>query len=49
MILRQLGNPARLSSVQLLRFSKILEVLVICLDFDVNGSAHKVVVPFVEC
>ncbi len=43
----QFGYPASLSSVQLLRLLEILEVLVICPDFNIYGGAHQVVAPFI--
>ncbi len=42
----QLSDPSCLSSVQLLWFSEILEVLMIHPDFNVYGGAHEVVAPF---
>ncbi len=47
-VFRRFGHPARLSSVQLLRLSEILEVLMIRPDFEIYGGAHQVVAPFVE-
>ncbi len=45
MIFREFGNPACLSSVQLLGFPEILEVLMICPDFKIFFGPHKVVAP----
>ncbi len=47
-VLRKLGDPAGLSSVQLLRESEILEVLVIHPDFYVFFGTHEVMTPFGE-
>ena len=48
MIFRKLGNPTSLSSVELLGLPEILEVLMICPDFDVDGGTCEVVSPFFE-
>ncbi len=47
-VFSQFGHPARLSAVQLLWLSEVLEVLVIRPDFDVYGGAHQVMAPFFE-
>lgn len=49
MVFSKLSDPARLSVVQLLQFSEILEVLVVCPGFDINGHSHEVVPPFGQC
>ena len=43
MVLCKLSNPSRLSVVELLGLMEVLEVLIICPDFNVYGSAHEVV------
>ncbi len=44
----QLGDPSSLSSIHLLGFSEILEVLVIRPDLEILVCAHKVVSPLFE-
>ena len=45
-ILSQLGDPSCLSSVELLGFSEVLEVLMICPDFYLLCRTHQVMSPF---
>ena len=44
----QFCYPMCLPMVQLLRFSEILEILMICPDFEILSHSHQVVSPFVE-
>lgn len=48
-VFHELSDPSGLLSVQLLRKSEILEILVIRPDFYIFLGAHEVMVPFGEC
>ncbi len=48
-VLCQFCHPVGLMAVQLLGFSDILEILMICPDLKILSCSHQVVLPLIEC